>query len=104
MAEITACNSQFGVTFSEMFLDRIADKEVFAPLEVLERYQSKMQVYGAAHAAIFDTLDQSGTEPVQTLLTALYSVQDMQMEYIYRLGLQEGMRIGLPSFLTEGIQ
>lgn len=46
MAEMTTCISQFGAAFSEMFLDRIADKEIFAPLEALERYQSKMQAYG----------------------------------------------------------
>ena len=93
----------FGACFSKMFLDRIANPDTFAPLKALERYQEAQAVYSLIHREIFDKDQAADQNTVQKLINALHSIQDLEMQYFYRLGIQEGVAMHKPDFLTVGV-
>lgn len=93
----------FGTCFSNMFLDRISNPDTFAPLDEMSAYQDAQAAYDSAHSAIFDQGAAADHKSVQALIDALYRLQDMQMQYIYRVGIQDGMQVCRPDFCTVGI-
>ena len=96
----TASMTTFGENFSEMFLSRIADLDTFAPLHNLTAYQEAQEEYESARSAA----EQREPKSLERLLNAIHRVQDFEMEYLYRLGFQEGARAQSGSFLTDGLR
>ena len=95
--------TNFGTHFSTMFLRRIADLDTFAPLHSIHPYQEAQAEYSALRDQVFDQDNAIDASVVQAIINALHCIQDLEMEYLYRLGIQEGMRIREPEFLTEGM-
>jgi hypothetical protein len=109
----------FGACFSEMFLNRISDLNTFAPLHATDAYQEARAAYEGLFEDAFDephdgeprpVADEvlstvSGVDPiaVEALMRAVHRMQDLEMEYIYRLGIQDGARLDKPGFLVDGL-
>lgn len=103
-AYIPVPSSSFGASFSEMFLDRISNNETYKPLQALEAYREAQTAYSSLCDSIFDTEAMSDKKAVQELIRALHRIQDIETEYIYRLGMQEGLSMRGPDFLISGIK
>ena len=97
-------SSGFGASFSEMFLDRISNTDTFNPLQALESYQNAKAAYSSLQETLFDETGKADIKTVEKLIRALHRIQDFEMEFIYRLGIQEGASMGRPDFLTSGIK
>lgn len=96
--------SDFGPSFSKMFLDRISDIDTFKPLQALKAYQDAKTAYSSLYNSIFDTEVVPDKKTVLELIRAIHRIQDMEMEYIYRLGIQEGVSMRAADFLISGIE
>jgi len=97
-------SSGFGASFSEMFLDRISNTDTFKPLQALESYQNAKAAYSSIRESLFDEKGKADIKAVEKLIRALHRIQDLEMEYIYRLGIQEGLSMRGPDFLISGIK
>lgn len=96
-------STTFDTSFSNMFLDSVSDIETFAPLHALESYQEAKAAYSALHTEIFDNNHAADEKTVQAIMNAIHRIQDLEMQYIYRMGIQNGIHMSKPDFLIGGV-
>lgn len=97
-------SSSFGASFSEMFLDRISNIDTFKPLQALESYQNAKSAYSSVYNTLCGETGKDDIKNIEKLIRALHRIQDIETEYIYRLGMQEGLNMRGPDFLISGIK
>jgi len=90
----------FEESFSEMFLSRISDSDTFEQLHSLATYRDAKSKYDEAYEAVAQNCPQA----LEELMRTIHRIQDLEQEYLYRMGFQEGLRLQNVSFLTEGLK
>lgn len=96
-------NTDFGCAFRNMLISRLDDPMTFAPLADSAAYREARQEYDRLYEAVFDSKNFADANIVQELLNALRALHDMEVNYLYRTGLQDGMLMLTPDFRTLGV-
>jgi DNA-binding FadR family transcriptional regulator len=101
---MNAVNSiEFGRAFNNMLMRRLDDPVTLAQLMESEAYSDAQQEYDAIYEAVFsgDSVDAAS---IQALLNATRALHDMELDYLYRTGIQDGMLMLMPDFRTIGVE
>ena len=96
-------NVEFGRAFKNMLIRRLDDPMTLAPLMESEAYCDAKQEYDGIHEAIFDSCNFADCDSVQALINALRVLHDMELNCLYRTGIQDGMLILTPDFRVSGV-
>lgn len=94
----------FGHEFNEMFLTRLDDLATLAPLHALEAFQKAQRAAETARMALEENIPAEQQSTITGLVNAFHRMADLQMEFCYRLGMQEGIVLNKPEFLTIGLE
>lgn len=86
----------FYEAFTAMLYTRMEEPGFYNPLEESEAYRAAQEVYREARAEAGENGD--------ILAQAMGRVFDMQAQYLYRMGVQDGLSVSGSGFLTKGIE
>lgn len=88
----------FYEAFTAMIYTRMEEPDFYSPLEGNVAYRAAQEAYRAARAQAEDG------GPVDALIHASNRLFDLQAQYIYRMGLQDGLSVSRNDFLAQGIE
>ncbi len=92
--------AQIGPAYAEMFYNRQDRGDIRTGLEACKAYEEANTAVRSLRKAIEE---QIGTESSDELFEALMRLADIERQYYYRLGMQEGFFLQSNEFLTEGL-
>lgn len=89
-----------GPAFAEMFYNRQDRGDIRSELEASQAYQEANTAFRSVRNELEEQL---GIERSEELMEAFLRLTDIESQYYYRLGIQEGLFLQSDQFLTEGI-
>jgi hypothetical protein len=92
-----------GEGFAEMLYNRIDGGTMRQELEQSERQKEVVRKFEELRETLKGSLPADMQGKLQELIDAHFSLLDMEANYFYRVGLQEGIHILSTNFLTEGL-
>jgi len=103
MKNSTAATTDFGQMLSNAFYKRIADPALFQTLYQKPSYAEFQRKLNDLCTSVFELNEPITRDAVQGIMDALYILQGFECEFLYRIGLQEGLALAAPGFLTDGV-
>ena len=95
--------NDFGRAFTNMLYDRMEGGGFLQELQSSPEYIKVQQVYNDAYEALAGENGLASGSPEQALLDALNRLRDLEVQFIYRAGIQDGMSMTRPGFLVAGV-
>ena len=95
--------NDFGRAFTNMLYDRMEGGGFFQGLQSSPEYIKAQHVYNDAYEALAGENGLASGSPEQALLDALNRLRDLELQFIYRAGIQDGMSMTRPGFLVAGV-
>jgi hypothetical protein len=92
----------FGAVINEVLFESVSTPEFFSPLEECADYREAKAEYDSLYDEVFSGASVNAGQ-VQKLLNAQSRLNDAQAQFIYRTGIQAGISLSTPEFLTEGM-
>ena len=95
--------NDFGRAFTNMLYDRLEGGGFLQELQSSPEYIKAQQVYNDAYEALAGENGLVSGSLEQALLDALNHLRDLELQFIYRAGIQDGMSMSRPGFLVAGV-
>lgn len=95
--------SDFGRAFANMLYDRLDDGQLFQKLQNDPHYTRSREACREAYRAIFGGGEGPGSNLERDFLNALLHLRDLELQYIYRAGVQDGISLSKVDFLVDGL-
>lgn len=95
--------NDFGRAITNMLYDRMERGELLQELQSSPEYVKAQQAYNDAYEALAGAEGFSSGSPEQVLLNALDHLRDLEVQFIYRAGIQDGLSMTRPRFLVAGV-
>ena len=95
--------NEFGNAIADMLYSRMDDGEFLQRLQDSPAYAQAQQEYQTAYKVLAGDQGLAPSSQEQTLIDALRHIHDLELQYIYRAGLQDGINLKDPAFLTAGL-
>ena len=95
--------SDFGRVFANMLYDRLDDGQLLQKLQNDPHYTRSREACREAYGAIFGGGERTGSGLKRDFLNALLHLRDLELQYIYRTGVQDGISLSKVDFLVDGL-
>jgi len=95
--------NNFGHAFTNMLYDRLEGNGFFQELQDTPEYAQAKRAYNKAYEALAGADGFTSGSPEQDLLDCLNRLHDLEAQFIYRAGIQDGMSMTRPGFLVAGV-
>lgn len=95
--------TDFGHAFTNMLYDRMEGGGSLQKLQDTPEYAQAQQSYNEAYEALAGAEGFTSGSPEQALLDCLNRLRDLEAQFIYRAGIQDGMSMIRPGFLVAGV-
>lgn len=95
--------NDFGRAFANMLYDRLEGGGLLQELQSSPEYAKAQQAYNDAYEALTGAEGFASGSPEQVLLNALDHLRDLEVQFIYRAGIQDGLSMTSPRFLVSGV-
>lgn len=95
--------TDFGHAFTNMLYDRLEGGRFLKKLQGIPEYAQAQRSYYEAYEALAGTEGFTSGSPEQALLDCLNRLRDLEAQFIYRAGIQDGLSMTRPGFLVAGV-
>lgn len=95
--------NDFGHAFTNMLYDRLESAGFLQELQGTPEYAQAQRAYNEAYQALAGADGFISGSPEQALLDCLDRLRDLEAQFIYRAGIQDGMSMTRPGFLVAGV-
>lgn len=95
--------TDFGHAFTNMLYDRMEGGEFLQKLQDTPEYARAQRAYNEAYKALAGADGFTSGSQEQALLNCLNRLRDLEAQFIYRAGIQDGMSMTRPGFLVAGV-
>lgn len=95
--------NDFGRAITNMLYDRMERGELLQELQSSPEYVKAQRAYDDAYDAIAGAGGFAVGSQEQLLLHALNHLRDLEVQFIYRAGIQDGLSMTSPGFLVAGV-
>lgn len=95
--------NDFGRAVTFFLYERLESEGILHQLYATSAYKEAREEYKKICMELQGETDLAGGSPEQSLVDAIRHMNDMEAQCIYRLGLQDGIKMTHGNFLTEGV-
>lgn len=95
--------NDFGHAFTNMLYDRLERAGFLQELQDTPEYTQAQRAYNEAYKALAGVEGFTSESQEQALLDCLNHLRDLEAQFIYRAGIQDGMSMTRPGFLVAGV-
>lgn len=95
--------NDLGRALTNMLYDRLEGGGLLQELQSSPEYAKAQKAYDEAYEALSGAGGFASGSPEQVLLNALDHLRDLEVQFIYRAGIQDGLSMTSPGFLVAGV-
>ena len=95
--------SDFGHAFANMLYDRLENGQILQGLQGNHQYIQRREACKGAYRAIADEGKSPNNSVERDFLNAILRLRDLELQYIYRAGIQDGISLSKVDFLVDGL-